>query len=499
MRKHVTLILVFLSLSTILPNKECFAVVGTRVAIVPFYIYSNDPHFKELADHVEMETIRLLSKSDIEIISGDEAGDLYGRFGKEENVSEEVDAFVLFAAGSKGAQADFSLYLVKSANGIVTWGHIGHADSPADLQARAQADIVKLARYVVERFDQKNEKRPVQVLDIYFSNTVNENIQSVLKHFVISILSRSAEVSIAYPLNKEQEIYPSVFLTIKILNNEYVVTSQKKDPLSEKIRFGDYVSYPLSISTISLAEKISTYIQNDFLGKATVMIETIPIGAELWIDGQPYGRTPVQVSSDAGIYTLKLVRPGYIPFIQDVAFRNGRSDLRIKLSSPELLNEQELRIPVNTSMSRTLKTGEGKATVIIKAYEYNGLVETHRGGGFSMNKWTPGSRVDAVIGEVTVLINGKLEKRWTIPMGEVESWGGVSFPTFKIDDIVSSIRIKAEIKREFDETKKEVGHPPLTWETEKYVNLKSLRGWLIVERSDIYKEKADDRQIIDIR
>jgi len=499
MGKHVILIVVFLLLSTILPNKECFAEGGTRVAIVPFYIYSNDPHFKELADHIEMETIRILSKSNIGIISGDGASDLYGRFGKKESVSEEVDAFVLFATGSQGTQADFSLYLVKSADGIVTWGHIGHADSPADLQARAQAAMVQLARYVAEKFDQKNERRPVQVLDIHFSETVNENIQSVLKHFVISILSRSAVVSIAYPLNEEQEIYPSVFLAIKILNNEYVVTSQKKYPFSQKIRFGDYVSYPLSISTISLAEKISTYIQNDFLGKATVMIETIPIGAELWIDGQPYGRTPVQASSDAGIHTVKLIRPGYIPFIQDVAFRNGRSDLRIKLSGPELLNEQELRIPVNTSMSRVLKTGEGKATVIIKAYEYNDLVETHRGGGFSLNKWTPGPRVDSVIGEVVVLINGMSVKRWTIPMGEVQSWGGVVFPTLLIDDIVNGIRIKAEIKREFDETKKEVGHPPLTWETEKYVTLKFLKGWLIVERSDIYKEKADDRQIIDIR
>ena len=50
----------------------------------------------------------------------------------------------------------------------------------------------------------------------------------------------------------------------------------------------------------------------------TVTIDSVPRGAEIRLDGEYYGATPLMVSLDEGVYPLELTYPGYTPYTGEV-------------------------------------------------------------------------------------------------------------------------------------------------------------------------------------
>jgi len=75
--------------------------------------------------------------------------------------------------------------------------------------------------------------------------------------------------------------------------------------------------------------------------RRTVTIDSTPSGADVWVNGRPRGKTPVEVPFvHPGTWSVRLERPGYASVAQEVAVASTFHDLPVVDLPGELLTRE---------------------------------------------------------------------------------------------------------------------------------------------------------------
>ena len=131
---------------------------------------------------------------------------------------------------------------------------------------------------------------------------------------------RSKFVKVTFAADKETSVY---------LNSEFLGTGT----VTRRLISGDYnvewfrENYLSKMETVTVYEKDTiTFRQPDLVPLTdTLSINSFPSGADVNIDGQYYGKTPIEIEVTVGYHELSISKNGYLPQNEDLLIVDGEA------------------------------------------------------------------------------------------------------------------------------------------------------------------------------
>jgi len=109
-----------------------------------------------------------------------------------------------------------------------------------------------------------------------------------------------------------------------------------RSPLEKKVAAGKYLvkasldGYFAGESEATIEPGKKTGLSLDLKTPGYLVVDTDPEGAEIWIDGKKFGKSPVRIKSRAGRYKIKAFMEGYVVTSRDSVVKYGE-DTNIKI------------------------------------------------------------------------------------------------------------------------------------------------------------------------
>lgn len=181
--------------------------------------------------------------------------------------------------------------------------------------------------------------------------------------------------------------------------------------------------------------------------KGTLIVESIPSGAEIWIGGKQYGQTNKNFTADPGTYEVELRKSGYETYRENVTVTSG-STSRVDQRLEEEQTITSLYTPGRDVPEQvpTVQNNEGTGYL---------LIEGNTGRNFFIdgeNKgWIIPKEIKLIVGNHTVEIEGKGQVEVEIKESE----------TTKIDSRTEFIKIFQYIEQNEDKSQKSINTPKL--------------------------------------
>ena len=134
---------------------------------------------------------------------------------------------------------------------------------------------------------------------------------------------RSKFVKVTFDADKETSVY---------LNSEFLGTGT----VTRRLISGDYnvewfrENYLSKMETVTVYEKDTiTFRQPDLVPLTdTLSINSFPSGADVYIDGMYYGKTPIEAEVSVGYHELSISKYGYLPQNEDLLIVDGEAASR---------------------------------------------------------------------------------------------------------------------------------------------------------------------------
>lgn len=168
--------------------------------------------------------------------------------------------------------------------------------------------------------------------------------------------------------------------------------SLKEGTYQVELRLAGYEPYRAAVR-VGEGEETRLSVNLRPIRTGELVVETRPVGAEVYVDGRLQGRTPLRVSLEAGRHEVRVAAPGYGEYRAQVEVRPGESvrlgvelvpvrvtlELYVNVEARVFLDGQEVGIARGGYLRLEAPLGEHELTLVAPGYRT--LVQTVRLSG----------------------------------------------------------------------------------------------------------------------